>query len=172
MKIFWIFIGLTLLSLGSCSNDESNNDPIPIPIPEPTLKPLTIPTLFEDNIIAPIIPFNNPQTVEGITLGRKLFFDPILSADNSQSCSDCHDPKFSFSDPDRFSDGIDGALGDRNSIPIFNLAWNYDEKFFWDGRASSIEDQAFEPVTNPIEMHNTWQQAVASLQSHNQYPEL
>lgn len=170
MKIFWIFIGLILLTLGSCSNGESDNDPILIP--EPTLKPLTIPKLFEDNIIAPIVPFNNPQTVEGIALGRKLFFDPILSADNSQSCSDCHDPKFAFTDSDRFSDGIDGALGDRNSMPIFNLAWNYDEKFFWDGRASSIEDQAFQPVTNPIEMHNTWPQAVASLQNHNQYSEL
>lgn len=170
MKIYWIFIGLILLTLGSCSNGESDNDPILIP--EPTLKPLTIPKLFEDNIIAPIVPFNNPQTVEGIALGRKLFFDPILSADNSQSCSDCHDPKFAFTDSDRFSDGIDGALGDRNSMPIFNLAWNYDEKFFWDGRASSIEDQAFQPVTNPIEMHNTWPQAVASLQNHNQYSEL
>jgi cytochrome c peroxidase len=57
-------------------------------------------------------------------------------------------------------------------MPLFNMAWNFNEKFFWDGRAISIEDQALGPVTNPVEMHNTWENAVASLQSSNSYPDL
>ena len=134
--------------------------------------PLQIPQLFEDNILNPVIPTNNPQTVEGIALGKKLFFDPILSRDNTQACADCHMPENAFSDTDRFSDGIDGAFGPRNSMPLFNLAWNYDDRFFWDGRIFSLEHQAFQPVTSPIEMHNTWSNVEQDLQEHSEYPNL
>lgn len=133
---------------------------------------LEIPPFFEENILPPIIPEDNPLTVEGVALGKKLFFDPILSANNTQACADCHRPGSAFSDPRRFSVGIDGSLGTRNSMPLQNLAWNYNGKFFWDGRAASIEEQIFEPVTNPIEMANTWPNAVASLQNSTEYPEL
>jgi cytochrome c peroxidase len=57
-------------------------------------------------------------------------------------------------------------------MPLYNLAWNSENVFFWDGRAKSIEEQALDPVTNPIEMGNTWEAAVASLQGHPQYPQL
>lgn len=139
---------------------------------EPTPLQLEIPKLFSDNIIDPVIPFDNPQTVEGVNLGRKLFFDPILSGDNSQSCADCHAPENAFSDADRFSEGINGDLGTRNSMPIFNLAWNYDENFFWDGRAFSLENQALEPVVNPIEMHSDWKINAEKLGNHAEYTEL
>ncbi len=138
----------------------------------PTLQPLDIPQIFADNILPPVIPINNPQTVEGVALGRKLFYDTILSGDNTQSCATCHSPENAFTDSDRFSEGIDGFLGNRNSMPIFNLAWNYNEKFFWDGRSFAIEGQVLEPVKNPIEMHNTWDNATINLQNHNEYPNL
>ncbi|MEZ4778263.1 MAG: cytochrome c peroxidase [Flavobacteriaceae bacterium] len=131
---------------------------------------LKIPPFFEENIEEPEIPADNPLTVEGIALGKKLFFDPILSANNTQACADCHRPQTGFSDSRRFSIGIDGSIGSRNSMPLHNLAWNYDGKFFWDGRAETLEDQIFEPVTNPIEMANTWTNAVASLQNSTTYP--
>lgn len=133
---------------------------------------LQIPTLFSQNINPPIIPSDNPLTYQGVALGRKLFFDPILSGDSSQSCATCHSPQSSFSDNQIFSIGIDGIQGDRNAMPLFNMAWNWSEKFFWDGRSLSLEKQAFEPVTNPIEMHNTWQNAVTHLQNHSTYPNL
>ena len=57
-------------------------------------------------------------------------------------------------------------------MPLFNLAWNYQENFFWDGRASSLENQALQPVVDPVEMHNTWPNAVSSLQATSDYPEL
>ena len=166
MKIWTFSIALTfILSLISCS-DEGVENYIPTP------SPLQIPQLFQDKILNPIIPLDNPQTMEGIILGKKLFFDPILSADNSQSCAHCHAPENAFSDADRFSDGINGKLGNRNSMPLFNLAWNYNETFFWDGNTFSLEHQAFVPVSNPNEMGSNWKQVEDKLQNHNEYPNL
>ena len=159
-----IYILLAIVC-SSCSN-ESVDQYVPTP------SPLQIPQLFQDNILAPVIPIDNPQTVEGIALGKKLFFDPILSGDNTQACADCHAPESAFTDISRFSDGIDGSLGNRNSMPLFNLAWNYDEKFFWDGRVFSLEHQAFQPVTNPIEMKATWAVVTSKLQENDEYPTL
>lgn len=133
---------------------------------------LDIPKLFEDNILAPVIPIDNPQTVEGIALGKKLFFDPILSINNTIACVDCHAPENAFTDSDKFSDGVDGIFGNRNSMPIFNLAWNYDEKFFWDGNTFSLEHQAFVPVTDPFEMKSNWADVESKLQQHAEYPSL
>jgi len=133
---------------------------------------LDIPKLFEDNILAPVIPIDNPQTVEGIALGKKLFFDPILSIDNTLACVDCHAPENAFTDSDKFSDGVDGIFGNRNSMPLFNLAWNYDEKFFWDGNTFSLEHQAFVPVTDPFEMKSNWTDVESKLQQHAEYPSL
>lgn len=149
----------------SCSNEN-------VETYVPTSSPLQIPPLFENNILNPITPTNNPQTEEGIALGKKLFFDPILSGDNSQACANCHNPKNAFTDPKRFSDGINGSLGNRNSMPLFNLAWNYEEKFFWDGSVFSLEHQVFEPVSDPTEMASNWTQLEAELQQHPEYPDL
>jgi len=133
---------------------------------------LDIPKLFEDNILAPVIPIDNPQTVEGIALGKKLFFDPILSINNTIACVDCHAPENAFTDSDKFSDGVDGIFGNRNSMPLFNLAWNYDEKFFWDGNTFSLEHQAFVPVTDPFEMKSNWADVESKLQQNAEYPSL
>ncbi len=172
MKLFRVFFGILAMSLfiACSSSDPDPADPNEDYIPTP--KPLTVPPIFDRLLPPPTVPSDNPQTVEGVALGRKLFFDPILSGDGTQACASCHQPANSFTDTDRFSIGIDGLEGTRNSMPIFNTAWNTKNKFFWDGRASSLEAQALEPVTNPIEMHNTWQNAVSSLQSDAEYPEL
>ena len=153
----------------------SSNDPEPTEPAEeyiPTPKPLNVPSILAQLLPPPYIPADNPQTVEGVALGRKLFYDPILSGDGTQACASCHKPANSFTDDERFSIGIDGLEGNRNSMPLYNMAWNTNEKFFWDGRARSIELQAIAPVENPIEMHNTWPNAIASLQSDAAYPEL
>lgn len=167
MKLCKYHIALCFLVCFSCKN-ESLEEYVSIPTPSA----LQIPQLFEENILSPIIPIDNPQTLEGIALGKKLFFDPILSADNTQACADCHAPANAFTDIDKFSDGINGIFGNRNSMPLFNLAWNYDEKFFWDGKSFSLEHQAFVPVTDPIEMASTWPQVVVKLQQHSEYPDL
>ncbi|MEO1030774.1 MAG: cytochrome c peroxidase [Bacteroidota bacterium] len=157
----WLCIILLCLS---CSNDDAGY--------EPTAMPLDIPQILSSNVIPPVIPTDNPQTVEGVALGKKLFFDTILSADGTQSCASCHSPQSAFTDNTPTSVGVDGIAGTRNSMPIFNLAWNYNERFAWDGKELSLERQAEEPVQNPIELHSNWDDVVDRLQAHSEYPEL
>lgn len=117
------------------------------------------------------VPEGNPTTVSGVALGRKLFFDKRLSANNTQSCASCHNQKFFFSDSsNRFSVGIDGISGTRNSMPLFNIG--YSKRLMWDGAATSLENQARLPITNPIEMHESMENVVLKLQSDAQYPTL
>ena len=117
-----------------------------------------------------IIPDNNSMTIEGIALGKKLFHDKILSGDGTQSCASCHLQIAGFSDTNRFSQGIDGLFGERNASTIINAGWNTSN--FWDGRAVTLEDQAFDPVVNPIEMHNTWENVENMLNASETYKEL
>ena len=164
-KIIYICIAVLVIS---CSKDDTTSTTGYTPTPAP----LQIPQVFSNNILPPIIPPGNPQTVEGVALGRKLFYETLLSADNTQSCSSCHSPANAFTDNAQLSEGIDGLVGTRNSMPLFNLAWNYDNKFFWDGREFGLEMQAQKPVENPVEMHNTWQNALQALQNTTEYPPL
>jgi cytochrome c peroxidase len=116
----------------------------------------------------PLIPADNPLTVEGVELGRRLFYDERLSGDNSMSCASCHFPQLAFSDTTATSVGIDGIFGIRNAMPIFNLAWS--PYLFWDGRSASLEEQALEPVPNEIELHQHWSDAVVKLMADPFYP--
>ena len=116
------------------------------------------------------VPIDNPLTKEGVSLGRKLFYEPLLSADGTQSCASCHIQSTGFSDPSQYSTGIDGVQGDRNAMAVFNLMWS--PSLNWDGSSTKLEDQAFEPVTNPIEMHNTWLNVSDKLNAHAEYPDL
>ncbi|WP_115899899.1 cytochrome-c peroxidase [Tenacibaculum gallaicum] len=162
-----IHLTLLLLLLISCSSKGEEES-----VYTPVQTSLEIPELFQQKLIAPVIPTNNPLTEEGIALGKKLFFDPILSKDNTQSCASCHNPKRAFTDDTQFSEGVDGKFGTRNSMPLFNLAWNFDERFMWDGKELSIERQVFSPVRNPIEMHSNWENVAEKLQEHAEYPTL
>ncbi|MFY7672221.1 cytochrome-c peroxidase [Tenacibaculum sp. MEBiC06402] len=170
MRYWWIYCFVTFFLI-SCSSEESN-EPFDNGGYTPVQIDLEIPQLFQDKLLAPLIPNNNPQTQEGIDLGKKLFFDPILSSDESISCASCHNPQKSFADNLQFSKGVNDAIGTRNSMPLFNLAWNFDDKFAWDGKELSLERQAFEPVTNHVEMNNDWEQIAVKLINHAEYPEL
>lgn len=118
----------------------------------------------------PYIPPSNPMTVEGVELGRMLFYDPVLSGDSTMACASCHVQEFAFSDPRRFSPGIDNIEGSRNSMPLFNLAFGLDSRFTWGGNAASLEEQALEPISNPIELHQSLESAVERIQNHSDYP--
>ena len=109
---------------------------------------------------APIPPFNL-QTPAKIVLGKTLFFDPRLSKDNTLACASCHVPALGFSNGQRVAKGIKGQLGTRNVPSLYNVA--YRTQLFWDGRAASIEQQALEPIQNPIEMGSDLTQLIAEL---------
>ena len=128
------------------------------------------PEIIEEYLPPVVSPIDNPITEEGVELGRKLFYDTRLSINNNQACASCHFLTKSFSDTTQYSKGSEGFEGTRNAMPLFNLAWA--NKFFWDGRSNSLEEQAFLPVVDPVEMHETWPQAVAELQDDPDYPVL
>ena len=150
----------------SCSSSDDSTNYVPTPVN------LEIPAIFNSLLLPPSVPIDNPQTLEGIALGRKLFYEPLLSNDGTQACANCHLAENSFTDPNRFSTGITGEMGTRNAMPIFNLVWNFQNNFLWDGSASSLEDQVNDPIENPIEMNNTWPNVVSTLQATSEYPEL
>lgn len=133
-------------------------------------EPSTTPYVFQDLGHFPPMPTaeGNPVTVEGALLGRRLFYDPVLSRDSSFSCSSCHRQEFAFSDgPRRFSEGIDGSLTVRNTMPLFNLAWY--QGYFWDGRAKTIEEQVFHPVRDSLEMDLSWSEVEERLNADSAY---
>jgi len=150
----------------ACKKNNPINEPPDVEVYVPTPYDLQLP----DNFLIATTPEDNPLTIEGVELGRMLFYDPILSGDNTQSCSSCHQQEHSFTDSDQFSKGIDGSIGTRNSMQITNIMWT--EKLFWDGRAIGLEQQALEPVENPIEMHEIWVNAIDEITNHEDYPTL
>jgi cytochrome c peroxidase len=114
------------------------------------------------------IPKENPLTEAKVQLGRKLFFDPILSADGTVSCASCHQPDHGFASPHPLAVGIGGKRTPRNAPSLFNRA--YGTSFFWDGREATLEDQALRPIENPLEMGDSVPAAVKRLQGHKAYP--
>jgi cytochrome c peroxidase len=103
-----------------------------------------------EGAIRAAIPADNPQTPEKIALGQKLFFDGRLSADQTVSCSTCHDPARAFTDGRPVSIGIKGRAGQRNAPTILNALFNKTQ--FWDGRVKTLEEQAALPIVNSVEM--------------------
>ena len=124
---------------------------------------LDIPSHFPDMII----PSDNPMTAEGEELGRYLCYEKKLSGDNSMNSATCHMPQNSFSDPNQYSTGIDGIQGNRQSMALINMGW--ENFFFWDGGKTTLEKQILEPVINPIEMHESWKNAVEKLDQDMAY---
>ena len=114
---------------------------------------------------------NNPLTQEGIALGRKLFYDPILSADSIVSCSSCHLSYTAFTHVDHaVSHGIRDRIGTRNSPALMNLAWG--RSFMWDGAVNHLDMQALAPISHPDEMGEDFSHVIQKLQRTERYPEL
>lgn len=118
----------------------------------------------------PIIPSNNPLTEEGVKLGRLLFYDPILSANNQMSCGTCHIQSKSFTDGRKLAIGTYGDTLTKNTMSLINLAWG--ERFFWDGRAQSLEALVRDPITKATEMGQDSIELVLELLGHEHYPKL
>lgn len=133
----------------------------------PTPLALNYPPWASDTAYKPNIPYDNPTTVEGVALGRRLFYEKALSHDGTTSCSSCHIQQHAFSDPRRLSTDVHDGGPPRNSMALVNLAWSH--FFFWDARAYSLELQAFEPVTDHREMFNAWPEVIQRLKERPNY---
>jgi cytochrome c peroxidase len=107
---------------------------------------------------------------EQIDLGRYLFFDPLLSGDGTLSCASCHQPEKGFADGRALSVGINGALATRSAPTLWNVAFL--KSFFWDARASTLEEQVVGPLYSPIEMGNNPVKLLSDLNSNQLYKQL
>jgi cytochrome c peroxidase len=115
----------------------------------------------------PPLPLDYPLTEERVELGRRLFNDKALSRDDTISCASCHAAGQAFTDARRFSVGIDGQVGRRQAMPLVNLAWK--SRFFWDGRASSLREQALIPIQDATEMHESLENVCEKLAADSLY---
>ncbi|MBC7892262.1 MAG: cytochrome-c peroxidase, partial [Sphingobacteriaceae bacterium] len=111
----------------------------------------------------------NPLTPAGVELGRRLFYDPLLSRDGSIACAECHrqDAGFTHHGHD-LSHGIDNRTGERNSQPIQNLAW--ERSFFWDGGVHDLDLQPVVPLENPVEMDEKFGNVLQKVRKSARYP--
>jgi cytochrome c peroxidase len=134
--------------------------------PQPEPFKFEVPSYFPKKYT---IPADNPVTEQGVALGRMLFYEKKLSLDNTIACANCHQQRFAFTDGQAFSTGVQGKTGRRSSMSIANVLWL--DRFFWDGRADSLEEQALVPIQDSLEMHQSLSQVVSKLQQTSIYPE-
>ena len=149
-------LGFSAVAVGQDAAAWEASNPI-VPIPDP---PLGIGA--DKGAPAKLTDFEDPPTPQRVRLGRWLFFDKRLSADNTIACATCHKPENAFSEPTPVSTGIGGQKGGRKAPSFTNQAWATLPHFFWDGRAASLEEQAGGPMINPIEMGHTNHDIVVS----------
>ncbi len=160
-KIKYIAIYLIVLMFSiSCGDDDAPSEPIVLDDTPYVLEYGMLPT--------PDLPPDNPLTIQGVQLGRMLFYEKMLSKDGSQSCAGCHRQLDGFSDTMQFSLGVEMLPGKRQAMSVFNMAWHSNE-FFWDGRAHLLRDQSLLPIQDPLEMNETLDNVVAKLNDSKMY---
>lgn len=160
MKFYKIIF---ILILASCSVD---------PEIKPKLPSNDIKEIIPEGWPQPVYRFeNNTLTKEGFELGRELFYEEMLSSNNTISCGSCHQQFSAFANTEhRFSHGINDSLGNRNAPGLFNMNWN--TTFMWDGGVNHIETQPLAPIVNPIEMNENLNNVVTKLSASNKYKQL
>lgn len=137
------------------------------PIQDLPQSPTPYPFTFSSAFPLPDLPRDNPLIQERVLLGTRLFHESDLSQDQTLSCADCHRMENGLADKAAISPGIDGRLGSRNAMPLWNLAWK--SHFFWDGRAGSLREQVLGPIQDPNEMGANLELVVERLQSNPSY---
>jgi cytochrome c peroxidase len=117
------------------------------------------------------VPADNPLTREAVELGRRLFYDPRLSANGKVSCSTCHIQRLAFTDGRPTGVGVSGRPLAFNSMTLANLMWG-PQRFFWNGRATALEEQALVPLQHADEMAQDLGRLVAALKADASYRKL
>lgn len=155
-KILIIVVFIQVLSL-SCSKEEGGYEPKPLSLEIPSNFPEIVYDLE-----------NNPLTEEGVALGKALFYEGKLSANNAIPCAFCHEQAFAFTHHGHtLSHGVNGGIGFRNTPPIQNMAFK--KEFMWDGTATHLDLQPIIPLTSEIEMGETLSNVIDKLQADSYY---
>jgi cytochrome c peroxidase len=157
-SVSWISVLFALTFLVSCKKDGDNGGNV-------TQLRFEVPSNFPSAVYQFT---DNEVSNQRFQLGRKLFYDPVLSRDSTISCGSCHIQSGAFSHIDhKVSHGIDGLTGIRNSPVIFNMAWQ--TNFFWDGGVNHLELQPINPIQNPVEMDETMANVISKLRMSEEY---
>ena len=176
---FLIALALLSFALGCQPEDDDVGGGVVAPPVQPT-DPDADRTITGPNIATPFVlevpsylpaPVDvptNPLTVEGIELGRRLFYDPLLSRDSTMSCASCHKQELAFTDALDRSVGIRGEAGPRHAMSIVNLAFN-PNGFNWDGSSPTLWNQALHPVENFFELDNDWNDVLRRIRRRDDY---
>ena len=163
MKIKSIFIVLitAAIFIAGCKDEVKDQ-------PQGVVQDSSPYMLSYGNFPTPTIAVDNQLTIQGVKLGRMLFYEKMLSGDGEMACASCHLQEFAFTDTAKFSTGIQGLKGGRQAMTVFNMAWHENE-FFWDGRAHLLRDQALLPIQDELEMDETLENVVAKLSESQTY---
>lgn len=155
----------------SASDDEILSRTLNLPINSFNYSNVNYPSSFlgngtnqEDNT-----PNNNRVSNAGATLGRVLFYDKQLSANNTVSCASCHDQSKGFSDSNALSIGFEGGFTARNSMGLTNAKYYRNGRYFWDERAATLEEQVLLPIQDAVEMGLTLDELETKLQEDDYY---
>lgn len=160
MKNHFFVLLVFALFFSSCNSEEEVYTKIPVAFEKPSNFP-EVTYNFE----------NNPLTDKGIALGKKIFFDGVLSSDGTTSCASCHEQTFAFTHHGhQFSHGVDGKIGTRNTQPIQNMA--FQTHFAWDGATAHLDMFPIVPITNEKEMNETVSNVVEKLKKKAPYKEM
>ena len=162
--LFVIAVGLLAVVANGCKKDTINQTTDVTTVQQDN----TPYVIDKGNFPAPKIAADNQLTIQGVLLGRMLFYEKTLSKNNAIACGSCHLQKFAFTDSAEFSVGVKGLKGKRHAMSVFNLAWHTNE-FFWDGRAHLLRNQSLMPIEDTLEMFETLPSIVTKLSSNPAY---
>ena len=156
---------------GDLSDDDILAQTLNLPAASYNYANINLPGYFLDNQLQneDNTPNNNPITDPGATLGRVLFYDKKLSANNTISCASCHSQENGFSDSNILSIGFEGGLTGRNSMGLANAKFYQNGRFFWDERAATLEDQVLMPIQDAVEMGLTLDELVSKVAAEDYY---
>lgn len=163
IRYSYLLILIFMIGITYSCGDDLVTDP-----PEEILQDTTKYNLEFGALPQPNLPVDNALTVQGVALGRMLFYEDMLSRDGSQNCASCHRQEHAFSDTTKFSLGVNMLPGKRQAMSVFNMAWNNNE-FFWDGRAHLLRDQAILPIQDELEMDETLDNVITKLSTSKMY---
>ena len=180
------FLCLIVIFITSCAKEEGldlfMSSELNLPETPFDYESINLPSHFTNNVPRQMLPTSingldntpsdNPITDDGATLGRVIFYDTKLSANGTISCASCHEQAKGFSDDDVLSMGFDGGMTARHSMTLINARFYQRGRFFWDERASTLEEQVLMPFQDPVEMGMTLDEVVSTIESQSYYPEL
>lgn len=174
MRKYWLLLLVIPFLWTACKDDDGNTEPEGGPDPDLIAipyNPIEVTLELHDSLPQMAIPIDNPLTEAGIELGRHLFYDPVLSLDSTVSCNSCHLLDGGFTDNLPVSEGVNGAMGRRSSMSLFNIGFA-NNGLFWDGRRQTLEEQALDPVEDVHELAEDWDNVELKLRRSDFYPQM